>query len=82
MVKGNSLQSIKTMFVSMATLSTVKAKAIIQISPCTTSESAELKSFTQRRAQGLASKIPSSFGILNQFPNFSELQFLLFKKWV
>ena len=78
MVKGNSLHCIKTIFVSMATHSTLKAMAIIQISPSTTSKNIELKSFTQRRVHSLASKSPGSFGTLNQFPYFSELQFPLF----
>lgn len=46
MVKRNALQCIKTIFVSMVTHSTLKAMAIVQISPYTTSKNIELKSFT------------------------------------
>lgn len=80
MVKGNSLQDIKTMFVSMATPSTLKAMTIILISPSTTLKNIKLKSATLRKAHSLASESPGSFGTLNQLCNFSELQFPVFLK--
>lgn len=80
MVKGNSLQDIKTMFVSMATPSTLKAMTIILISPSTTLKNIKLKSSTLRKAHSLASESPGSFGTLNQLRNFSELQFPVFLK--
>ena len=80
MVKGNSLPDIKTMFVSMATPSTLKAMTIILISPSTTLKNIKLKSSTLRKAHSLASESPGSFGTLNQLRNFSELQFPVFLK--
>lgn len=48
MVKGNSLQDIKTMFVSMATPSTLKAMTIILISPSTTLKNIKLDASAEK----------------------------------